>query len=142
MDKKTKTMIDISDIYFRSTVHQRFENGVAVCGLQNCVRNVKIESNINGNEGYTVTIFMEDGNHPFWGNNVIMAPKQMKVVCEHDNIIELRGFGYDENALAMCAPANDASFANYGILLLVENNQVERIQLNMYDRNISIVYFK
>jgi len=25
---------------------------------------------------------------------------------------------------------------------LLENNQIERIQLNMYDRNISIVYLK
>ena len=136
-------MIDLSYIYFCSTAHQRFENGIAVHGLQkDCIRCVKIEPNINGGKGYTVTIFMEGVNHPVWGNNIIMAPKQMKVVGEQDNIIELRGFGYDENALAIGAPENDASFANYGILLLIENNQVERVQLNMYDRNISIVYLK
>jgi hypothetical protein len=136
-------MIDLSNIYFRSTAHQRFENGVAVRGLQkDCIRCVKIEPNISGNEGYTVTIFAEGGNHPVWGNNVIMAPKQMKFVGKHDNIVELRGFGYDENALAIGAPTKDASFANYGILLFIENEQVERIQLNMYDRNISIVYLK
>ncbi len=130
-------------INFNSSDHIRYQDGQDVSGHNyNCNRIVKIEKNISGNQGYTVTIFNADGNHPFWGDNIQMAPKQMKFVGKHDNIIELRGFGYDENALAIGAPANDASFAHYGILLLVENKQIERIQLNMYDRNISILYFK
>ena len=56
------------------------------------------------------------------------------------NIVELRGCGYDENALAMGAPLEAASFENYGIVLMIENDEIVRIQLNMFDRNISIVY--
>jgi len=130
-------------IFFDSSDHIRFENGADISGHNyGCNRQIKIEKNISGNEGYTVTIYNLDSNHPVWGNNIQMAPKQMKVVGKQDNIIELRGFGFDENAVDMGAPTNDASFAHYGVLLLVENNQIERIQLNMYDRNISIVYLK
>jgi hypothetical protein len=128
---------------FNSSDHIRFQNGQDISGHNyGCNRQIKIEKNISGNIGYTVTILNLDSTHPIWGNNIQMAPKQMKFIGKHDNIIELRGFGYDENALAMGALENEASFAHYGILLLVENNQVERIQLNMYDRNISIVYLK
>jgi len=128
---------------FNSSDHIRFQNGADISGHNyGCNRQIKIEKNISGNVGYTVTIFNLDSNHPVWGNNIQMAPKQMKFIGKQDNIIELRGFGYDENALAIGAPANDSSFANYGILLLVENNQIERIQLNMFERNISIVYLK
>ena len=130
-------------IEFNSSDHIRFQNGQDISGHNfGCNRQIKIEKNISGNSGYTVTIYNLDSNHPVWGNNIQMAPKQMKFVGKQNNIIELRGFGYDENALAIGAPANDSSFADYGILLLIENNQVERIQLNMYDRNISIVYLK
>ena len=71
-----------------------------------------------------------------------MAPKQMEIVNVNDNIVEMRGFGYDENALAIGAPMEAASFSNYGLVLMIENNEICRAQLNMYDRNISIVYIK
>lgn len=130
-------------IVFDSSDHIRFQNGEDISGHNyGSNRQIKIEKNISGNSGYTVTIFNLDSIHPFWGDNIQMAPKQMQIVGKHDNIIELRGFGYDENALAIGAPIGDASFAHYGVLLLVENKQIERIQLNMYDRNISILYFK
>ena len=57
-------------------------------------------------------------------------------------IVELRGYGYDENALAMGAPFEAASFENYGIVVMIENDAIVRAQLNMYDRNVSIVYLK
>jgi hypothetical protein len=101
-----------------------------------------IEKNIEGGEGYTVTMYNLDGLHPLWKDNIQMAPKRMHIVSVNDNIVKLRGYGYDENALAMGAPLADASFASYGIILLIENNAIKRIQLNMYDRNISIVYLK
>ena len=83
-----------------------------------------------------------DGVHPFWQNNVQMAPKRMKIVNVDRNIVELRGYGYDENALAMGAPFEAASFGNYGIVVMIENDAIVRAQLNMYDRNVSIVYLK
>ena len=101
-----------------------------------------IEKNIEGGEGYTVTMYNLDGLHPIWKNNIQMAPKRMRIVSSNENIVELRGYGYDENALALGAPLADASFDSYGIVLLIENAEIRRIQLNMYDRNISIVYLK
>ena len=104
---------------------------------------VKLElENIQGDEGYTVTMYNLDGIHPLWQNNIQMAPKRMKIIGVKEDIVEFRGVGYDENALAMGAPLQNASFENYGIVIMVEDAAIVRAQLNMYDRNISIVYLK
>jgi hypothetical protein len=93
---KLKT-IDLSNVYFVSNSHQRYENGVPVRGLQtNCKRAVKIENNIDGGEGYSVTIYNLDSNHPLWDNNVQMGTKPMKVIQHSEDKIILRGFGYDK----------------------------------------------
>ena len=128
---------------FDSSDHIRFQNGKDVSGHNyGCNRRFVIEKNIEGGEGYTVTIYNLDGLHPLWKDNIQMAPKRMRIVSVNDNIVDLRGYGYDENALAMGAPLSDASFANYGVVLLIKGAKLERIQLNMYDRDISIVYLK
>ena len=130
-------------VIFDSSDHIRFQNGQDVSGHNyGCHRRIVIEKDIKGNEGYTVTIYNLDGIHPLWNNNVQMAPKPMKIINVSDNIVELRGYGYDENALAMGAPPSAASFAAYGIVLLIENSTIKRAQLNMFDRNISLVYLK
>lgn len=92
-----------------------------------------IEKNIQGDEGYTVTMYNLDCIHPLWQNNVQMAPKRMRIINVDSNIIQLRGYGFDMMG---------ASFADYGVSLLIENNVISRAQLDMYDRNISIVYLK
>ena len=118
--------------YFDSSDHIRFQNGQNVSGHNyGCNRRLVIEKNIEGGEGYTVTMYNLDGVHPLWQNNIQMAPKRMRVVAVNDNIVELRGYGFDMMG---------ASFADYGVSLLIENNVISRVQLNMYDRNISIVY--
>ena len=130
-------------IVFDSSDHVRFQNGQEGSGHNyNCHRRITIEKNIEGAEGYTVTMYNMDGMHPLWQNNVQMAPKRMKIVNVDRNIVELRGYGYDENALAMGAPLEAASFENYGIAIMIENDAIVRAQLNMYDRNVSIVYLK
>ena len=130
-------------IIFDSSDHIRFQNGMDVSGHNyGCNRRFVIEKNIEGGEGYTVTMYNLDGNHPLWQNNIQMAPKRMRIVSVNDNIVELRGFGYDETALAMGAPLYDASFASYGVVLLIEENEIKRVQLNMYDRGICILYIK
>ena len=131
------------EIIFDSSDHIRFQNGKDVSGHNyGCNRRFVIEKNIQGGEGYTVTVYNLDGLHPLWKDNIQMAPKRMHIVSTSENVVELRGYGYDENALALGAPLSDASFANYGIVLLIEDTEIKRIQLNMYDRNISIVYLK
>ena len=130
-------------IFFDSSDHVRFQNGQDVSGHNyNCHRRITIEKNIEGGEGYTVTMYNMDGVHPFWQNNIQMSPKRMKIVNKHENIIEFRGYGYDENALAFGAPMEAASFANYGVVIKIENNHIVLAQLNMFDRHVSIVYFK
>ena len=130
-------------IVFDSSDHVRFQNGQNVSGHNyNCHRRITIEKNIEGAEGYTVTMYNMDGMHPLCQNNVQMAPKRMRIVNVDRNIVELRGYGYDENALAMGAPLEAASFENYGIAIMIENDAIVRAQLNMYDRNVSIVYLK
>ena len=130
-------------IIFDSSDHVRFQNGHDVSGHNyGCNRRLVIEKNIQGEEGYTVTMFNLDGIHPLWQNNVQMAPKRMRIVAADKNMVELRGYGYDENAIAMGAPYEAASFESYGVIIMVENNKIIRAQLNMFDRNVSIVYLK
>ena len=130
-------------IIFDSSDHIRFQNGQDVSGHNyGCNRRLVIEKNIQGDEGYTVTMYNLDGIHPLWQNNVQMAPKRMKIIKVDGNIVELRGYGVDENALAMGVPLEAASFENYGIAIMIENDAIVRAQLNMYDRNVSIVYLK
>lgn len=129
------------NVFFDSSDHIRFQNGQNVSGRNyGCNRRFVIEKNIQGGEGYTVTMYNLDGLHPFWKDNIQMAPKRMRIVSLNENIVELRGYGYDENALAMGASLSDASFACYGVVLLIEDATIKRIQLNMYDRDTSIVY--
>lgn len=130
-------------IFFDSSDHIRFQNGQNVSGHNyGCNRRLVIEKNIQSNEGYTITMYNLDGMHPLWQNNVQMAPKQMKIVNVTGNIVELRGYGYDEKALAMGVPLEAASFENYGIVLMIENNEIVRAQLNIFDRYVSIVYLQ
>lgn len=121
-------------VIFNTSDHIRFQNGQDVSGHNyGCNRRLVIEKNIQGGEGYTVTMYNLDGIHPLWQNNIQKAPKPMRIVAINHNIIEMRGFGHD----MMGTP-----FSDYGLLILVENNEISRVQLNMYDRNISIVYLR
>lgn len=130
-------------VVFDSSDHVRFQNGQNVSGHNyGCNRRFVIEKNIQSDEGYTVTIYNLDDIHPLWQDNVQMAPKRMRIVNVKDDLVELRGYGYDENALAIGASLQNASFENYGIIVMIENDKIVKAQLNMFDRNISIVYLK
>lgn len=121
-------------IIFDSSDHIRFQNGQDVSRHNyGANRRFVIENNIEGGEGYTVTMYNMDGLHPVWQNNVQMAPKRMRIINVDKNIVQLRGFGFDSIG---------GSFADYGLALLVENNEISRAQLDMYDRNVSIIYIK
>ena len=50
-----------------------------------------------------------DGVHPLWQNNIQMSPKRIKKKKKQENIIEFRGYGYDENSLAIGASVEAAS---------------------------------
>lgn len=121
-------------IKFNSTDHIRYVNGTDVSGHNyGCNRQVEIQKNIDGGKGYTITIYNLDGIHPFWGNNIQMAPKQMEIINVSKSVVSLRGFGYDQ----MGNP-----FSDYGIDIYFTNKEVEKIILKMFDRNVEIEYLK
>ena len=121
-------------VKFDSSDHIRYANGIDVSGHNyGCNRQVEIQKNIEGREGYTVTIYNLDGIHPLWGNNVQMAPKQMKIVNAVDNTISLRGYGYDMMGSA---------YSDYGIDVHFVNKEIDKIVLKMFDRNIELEYLK
>ncbi len=122
------------DFVFKSSDHLRYENGIHVSGPHGGAgRAVKVEPNITGNEGYTVTLFNLDGNHPLWRNNVQMAPKRMKIIGQNDSKIILKGYGFD---------AMGGSFEDYGLTIHFEDGQVDKCILHMHDRNVDVVYLK
>ena len=138
-NSREKPEIDLSDIYFESSDHIRYQNGQHVSGPHGGARRaVKIETNIEGKDGYTVTVYNLDGNHPFWGNNVQMAPKQMKVISSDSESTELRGWGEDPKAFGH----PDGLFSNYGITIHHPDNEIESIVLHMHDRSVDIEYLK
>lgn len=132
---------------FESTSHQRFENRQPVRGLQICNRAVKIEENINGckgynlvpGDGYIVSILNLDGNHPLWGDNYQMSPKPMRIVRKTENSIEFRGY----EVLAQTPFGwNSFDMSDYGVTLFVENDEIIKFRLDMFDRNTYIEYYK
>lgn len=119
------------ELIFDSSDHERYQNGRAVSGHNyGCNRRFVIKSNGNG---YTVTLYNLDGMHPLWGNNVQMAPKPMRIVKITGDVVEMRGYGRDMMG---------SSFADYGIYIHLVNKEIDSIQLNMYDKGVSIIYYK
>jgi hypothetical protein len=120
------------DFVFKSSDHLRYENGNHVSGPHGGAgRAVKVEPNISGGEGLTVTLYNLDGNHPVWQNNVQMAPKQMKIIKETNDKIVLRGYGHD---------AMGASFSDYGLTINLKNGELYNCILHMHDRGVDIEY--
>lgn len=130
----------VGQLHFNSTRHTRFQ-GTEQLPESVFNRQIQIEKNINGQKGYTVTVFNKDGNHPVWGSNVQVAPKPMEIVAYSPNRIELRGYGYDQQALALGVPEHDASFACYGLEVLISpEGEVVQCNLLLHDRNVRIEY--
>lgn len=126
-------MINLNFV-FKSSDHLRYENGIHVSGPHGGAgRAVKVEPNINGGKGFTVTLYNLDGNHPLWQNNIQMAPKQMEIINQTNNKIELRGYGYDSMG---------SSFSDYGLTILFRDDSIDKCILHMLDRNVDIEYLK
>lgn len=126
------TSIDLSNFIMYSSDHVRFQDGKHVSGPHGgAPRAIKIESNIFGGRGYTVTVYNMDGFENLGQNNIQMAPKQMKIIKSESAELVLRGFGYD---------VMGNSFEDYGISIHFMNNEVQKCTLHMYDRNVDIDY--
>lgn len=122
------------DFEFTSSDHLRYEKGTHVSGPHGGARRlIKVQPNISGGEGFSVTIYNLDGNHPVWRNNIQMGTKQMKVVEQTPDKIILNGYGHDNSG---------ASFSDYGITIHFLNGVCHKAILHMYDRNIDIEYLQ
>jgi len=122
------------DFVFKSRDHLRYENSVHVSGPHGGAgRAVKVEPNITGDKGYSVTLYNLDGNHPVWKNNVQMAPKQMEIIQETDDKVVLRGYGHDNMG---------SSFTDYGLTIHFVNGEVNKCILHMHDRGVDIEYMQ
>ena len=116
------------EFVFRSSDHLRYENGRHVSGPHGgAPRAIKVEANIWGNVGYTVTMFNIDGGQAA----VQMAPKQMKLLSADFEKIQLKGYGQD---------AMGGSFSYYGLTIYHDNGNIEKCVLHMYDRYVDIEY--
>lgn len=118
------------DFVFHSSDHLRYENGKHVSGPHGgAPRAVKVEANISGNKGYTVTMFNTDGGQAV----VQMAPKQMQLINVDNEKIILKGYGMDNFG---------ASFADYGLTIYHNNGKISKCILHMFDRGVDIEYLK
>lgn len=133
---------------FKSSDHLRYENGVHVAGPHGGAnRAVKVEPNINGcngyniqgGDGYIVTIYNLDGMHPAWQNNVQMSPKPMRIVSQSVDKIVLRG--YPVQAMSPFGWI-DFNGEDYGLTIYVQDEEVDKCVLHLHDRKIDLEYLK
>lgn len=133
---------------YNSPDHLRYENGNLVSGPHGGAgRAVEVKPNvngcegynINGGEGYIVTLYNLDNNHPVWRNNVQMAPKPMKLISESADKIVLRGY-----KVQAMGPFGWVDFdgQDYGVTILLKNGDIDYCTLHMHDRNVDIEYLK
>lgn len=133
-EEEANEIVEKIRFYFSSVDHYRYENGIHVSGPHGGARRgIEVIPNFEKEEGYLVTIYNEDGNHPFWGNNIQVATKQMKTIKRTADEIQLRGFGEDELG---------NSFSTYALSIHLKNNDVEYVKLYMLDRGVELKYFK
>lgn len=133
---------------FKSSDHLRYENGVHVAGPHGGAnRAVKVEPNINGcngyniqgGDGYIVTIYNLDGMHPAWQNNVQMSPKPMRIVSQSVDKIVLRGY-----LVQAMSPFGwiDFNGEDYGLTIYIQDEEVDKCVLHLHDRKIDLEYLK
>lgn len=126
--------IKLDNFRFISSDHIRYENGIDNYGHQKGAhRGIEIVKHDTVKDAYKVTIYNMDVIHPVWGTNIQMHPKRMKIASQNNSKIELRESGNDPLGVL---------FSGYGITLYLNNNEVERVILHMFDRKVDIEYLK
>ena len=110
-----------------------------VMGLQQCLRTVSVEKNINGSsgydikpgDGYIVKVFNNDLGKPN------MSDKPMRVKSISKDLVVLQGY-----PLRAMSPFGwmDVDYADYGLEVHYRNGEIEKCVLHMYDRDTYIEY--
>lgn len=137
--KGQKESLSIVPFTFKSTCHQRYENGTPKMGPQKCLRTVTVEKNTNGcrgyklepGVGYIVKLFNDDLGKPN------MSDKPMNVISKSDTKIELQGF-----PILAQSPFGwqEVDYRDYGLTVYYRDGEVEKCVLHMFDRNVDIEY--
>lgn len=131
-EENNKPSVNLEDLKFISDDHTRIENGKATtANNKGAWRGIRVTTSDNAT--FTTTMYNMNENHPIWGDNIQMAPKQMKLIADNNEKIILRGFGTD---------AMGASFSDYGLTLHKTNKSIDKVTLHMFDRNVDIIYTK
>ncbi len=131
------TAINLSQIYFKSSRHTRFNPGDNSGILyENCNRAVEIKPDTDFENSYFVTIYNLDSVHPQWGDNIQVAPKRMKVIESSDKHFTLCGYGDDP----MLAGRPQQIQSYYGIRVILNGNNITCISLYYHDRNVRLDY--
>ncbi len=113
---------------FYSSDHLRYQDGVHVSGPHGgAPRAIKVEPNISGNEGYTVSMYNTDGG----AATLQMATKQMRLKNVETNRIELIGYGHD---------IYGTPFSDYGLTICHNEGAIYKCILHLHDRGVDIEY--
>ena len=138
---KTSEKNEFTPFVFKSTCHQRYENLMPVRGLQQCLRTISVEKNINGcsgylikpGDGYIVKLFNNDTGQPN------MSDKPMRVKSISNDLVVLQGY-----PLKAMAPFGwmDVDYSEYGLDVHYRNGEIEKCVLHMYERDTFIEYRK
>ena len=130
---------------FHSSAQNRYENGICVGSMSDVHRAVQVEPSTDGCEGYNlvesdgyiVTIYNLDGNHPRWNSNVQMASKPMRIESQTADRIVLRGY-----PLEALSPFGwiDFDCSDYGLSIYLKDGEIEKCVLHMYDRGVDLEY--
>ena len=134
-----RATIDISNVYFRSTDHKRYNSGIPT-GVNNkgCNRAIEIKSDATVDNSYIVTLYNLDDVHPDWGDNIQIAPKRMKIIESSEAFITLRGFGSDP----MLSSRPPQIQENFGISIHLRSGEIDHISYYYHDRDVRLDFLK
>lgn len=125
---------DLSNFKFVSNTHSRYENGAITGTIDNCWRLIDIKANEANTSTFLTTIYILDNeNLSYFADKVQMSTKQMKIIESDEHKLVLRGFGTDPSG---------ARFDDYGLTLIISNNNIIQVILKLYDRDIELRYSK
>ncbi|MCB7479854.1 hypothetical protein [Christiangramia sediminis] len=126
------SIFDVSDIYFKSSKNIQYKNKTSKEYKEKIA--IKIEPNIQGKKGFTLTTFRLNGFISWWGNKVELAPKHMQVVALNPEKSLLKG--YEDISWA------GKNHSNYSLSIYHPNNKIEKIILHNHHKKIDVEYLK
>jgi len=133
-------MFNVSEVYFKSSDHKRYNSGVWTGGQnQGCLRAIEIKPDSEFSNSYFVTLFNLEGPFSQWGDNIQLATKRMKIISETDSEITLRGYGTDP----MLIPGRPPQIqSNFGIKIHLAGQVIDRIYYYYHDRDVRLEFLK